>query len=131
MKKIALTVFVCAAMSGAFCFAANAPETTEALKAKIAKLEAQVREDVEIIRALRAENRALKRQLRGIKKASEQPKKVAQENPAKPDAARSAAAQAAQERREAIRRRAERAEEDADLPPESPKSSVWDHMFPF
>ncbi len=129
MKKIALTVFIFAAMSGAFCFAADAPETPDALKAKIAKLESQIREDVEIIRALRAENRALKRQLRGIKRTSERPKKA--ESSAKPEAARPDAAKAAQERREAVRERAKSAEDAAETRPESPSSSVWDHMFPF
>lgn len=130
MKKIALVICLFVFTFGVFAqTSSNTPESITALKAKIAKLEAQINEDVKVIRTIRAENRALKRELRKLRRAAvginasqknvetkveskavtTQPKKAIERPVANPEV--------------------EEIESESSQGPK--KSSVWDHMFPF
>ena len=71
MKKIASVICLFVFALGVHAQASsNVPESVSELKAKIVKLEAQVEDAVKVIRAVRAENRALKREIRKLKKTA-------------------------------------------------------------
>ncbi len=99
-------------MSGVFGQTEKSPETVEALRAKIAKLEAQIKSDIEIIRIYRTENRELKRKIRKLTSG------------VKPEAKRDV------EKKESVKEKeSTKTEIQNDSP--SKNSSVWDNMFPF
>lgn len=129
MKKIVSIICFFVVAFGAFAQSStNEQETVSALKARIVKLEAQIKDDVEIIRAIRAENRALKREIRKMRKASI----VKQDEPTK-EVVRNR--QSLSERykktiEESSRPKVEAIEEKEPLR-DAKDSSIWDHMFPF
>ena len=119
MKKIALVISLFIFAIGSFAqTSTNAPESVSALKEKVAKLEAQIREDAQIIRVIRSENRALKKELRKLRKAGAVNKvsttKAEQKAPS---------VETPQPKVEKIE-----TEEKVSDPKES---SVWDNIFPF
>ncbi len=128
MKKIILIICVFVAFESTFAQASNSSESFEVLKAKIVKLESQIKDDVEIIRALRTENRALKRELRQLKggkvrTSSSESQKVAKTRTQTTSDVKQVKAVKTQPR-------VESADSDYDRPRRK-DSSVWDNMFPF
>lgn len=135
MKKIASIICLFALalpFQGAYADGESAADS----KAKIAKLESQMKVDAEVISALRAENRALKKQIRRLKRqqiassVAADPKPVAEKTEARKTQKRATSAESygnvvnASSRSKVEKIDAAEAERPAS-------SSVWDHMFPF
>ncbi len=135
MKKIASIICLLAfalPFQGAYADGESAADS----KAKIAKLESQLKVDAEVISALRAENRALKKQIRRLKRqqiassVAADPKPVTEKTEARKTQKRATSAESygnavnASSRSKVEKIDAAEAERPAS-------SSVWDHMFPF
>ncbi len=135
MKKIASIICLLALalpFQGAYADGESAADS----KAKIAKLESQLKVDAEVISALRAENRALKKQIRRLKRqqiassVAADSKPVSEKTEARKTQKRATSAESygnavnASSRSKVEKIDAAEAERPAS-------SSVWDHMFPF
>lgn len=161
MKKIASVFCACLAFaffaSGAFAQEKSLETKNAELQAQVAQLEAKVKElekqlveqvekDMGILGRLRAENRALKGQLRRIK--MDEAIAAQAKDPADIQAAVDAAAAlrreqvaaeenfdraeaAKTERAARVRQRAEEAEKKAEERREKKSDSFWDNAFPF
>ncbi len=123
MKKIVSIICVFIAFECSFAQSSVSVESPEAMKAKIAKLEAQIKTDMEILRSLRDENRALKREIRKLKRA-ELSNKISVEN--------KDTAVVSRPKVEKIQPKVESSVSARDYEETQRKeSSVWDNMFPF
>lgn len=135
MKKIASIICLLALalpFQGAYADGESAADS----KAKIAKLESQLKVDAEVISALRAENRALKKQIRRLKRqqiassVAADSKPISEKTEARKTQKRATSAESygnavnASSRSKVEKIDAAEAERPAS-------SSVWDHMFPF
>ena len=148
MKKIASIICVSLLVFAAADAFSAETETIPQLKAKIAKLESQIKDDAIIIGAIRTENRELKKQIRKMKRAAAAASLTSADTAKMKVEMPSANAESAEKKTSP--RRAERkspAESyrstvDASVAPkvvepqetETPKpanSSIWDNMFPF
>ncbi len=122
MKKIASIICVFIAFECAYAQSSTPVESPEAMKAKIAKLEAQVKTDMEILRSLRKENRALKREIRKMKRA-ELSNKISAENKD---------SNVSRPKVEKVQPKVESNTSARDYEEiQRKESSVWDNMFPF
>lgn len=135
MKKIASIICLLALalpFQGAYADGESAADS----KAKIAKLESQLKVDAEVISALRAENRALKKQIRRLKRqqiassVAADSKPVSEKTEARKTQKRATSAESYGNAVNASSRsKVEKIDAAAAERPAS--SSVWDHMFPF
>lgn len=135
MKKIASIICLLALalpFQGAYADGESAADS----KAKIAKLESQLKVDAEVISALRAENRALKKQIRQLKRqqiassVAVDSKPVSEKTEARKTQKRAASAES-YERAVNASSRSKVEKIDAAEAERPASSSVWDNMFPF
>lgn len=135
MKKIA-SIICLLALALPFQGAYADGESAADLKAKVAKLESQLKVDAEAISALRAENRALKKQVRKLKRqqiassVSADAKQVSEKPEARKAQKRATSAESYESAVNASSRsKVEKIDQSEAERPAS--SSVWDNMFPF
>ena len=127
MKKFLPVICLFLLVFGAANASESRDESVPQLKEKIAKLEAQLKNDAAIISAIRDENRALKRQIRKMKRAALAASLEAESSAQRPAAAEKARAQAETQAPAATEKPT-----DAKSVPYSPSNrSIWDNVFPF